>query len=150
MIPLSLYSSRIYTAPRVLFWLRMVYIGSSSLGFAEMLRAPRNPRDHHPEATQSFAKFLYFSLRVGIQLNKQNKVKQSNWRLWASDEWHFFSCFPTLFMELKFSLTFSNLIKDCFFFPSWWGETGGEETDGIVCKRKAERSHIYLSALWQI
>lgn len=30
------------------------------------------------------------------------------------------------------------------------GGSGGEETDGIVCKRKAERSHIYLSALWQI
>lgn len=58
-------------------------------------------------------------------------------------------------MELKFPLSlypcfsFFNLIKDCFLFACCWGELGGEETDGIVCKRKAERSHIYLSALWQ-
>lgn len=125
MIPLSLYSSRIYTAPRVLFWLRMVYIGSSSLGFAEMLRALRNPRDHHPEATQSFAKFLYFSLRVGIQLNKQNKVKQSNWRLWASDEWHFFFLFSNIIYGVKILSDFFQSNQRLFFLSLLVGGNWG-------------------------
>lgn len=57
-----------------------------------------------------------------------------------------FFWFPTLFIELKFILShFFQANQRSFFLPLLLRGAGGEETDGIVCKRKAERSHISFS-----
>lgn len=55
---------------------------------------------------------------------------------------------PPSFSPSLFHLFQSN--QRLLFLPPSVGGAGREETDGIVCKRKAEKSHIYLSALWQI
>ena len=117
--------------------------------------------------TQSSATFLHFSHPVGITLSHwTNKIKQNNWCFWTSDEWLFSPFFSVLPVSNFYGVNILSLpLSRClsspplfhffqsdqrlFFPPRLVGESGGEETDGIVCKRKAEKSHIYLSALWQ-
>ena len=51
------------------FWLSMVCIESSSLGFVEMLQSPGNPGDGHPEAHTALCYIPTFLTGVGVTLS---------------------------------------------------------------------------------
>lgn len=101
------------------------------------------------EALQSSADFLYLSPHVEITLSY--RTKSSNCCLWASDEWHFLISDIIYGLVASLSLSypyfsFFHPIKDCFLLPVVGGAGGRRDRWYRFAKRKAERSHIYLSS----